>query len=71
MYSQYGNCPHCNVSRDGGPIPEKIRQHYGPPYRWSNIIGISSLDLDRTIGYQCPNCKTGFKREEITREWQS
>lgn len=67
-YSQYGNCPKCGYSWDAGPIPEKSRKYYGEPYRFSKIIGISSLELNRLTHYECPNCQAEFKRNEITRE---
>lgn len=69
MYSQFGNCPSCQCSWDAGPIPEKNRQHYSPPYRFSSIRGIYCMDRDMTTHYQCPICQTNFKREEINREW--
>lgn len=49
------HCPQCGADFDGGPIPEDIRQHYSPPYRWSRVIGIS--DRDRLVEWMCPDCK--------------
>lgn len=49
-------CPACGASFDGGPIPENIRHHYSPPYRWSRKIGLVDRDLDMTTRYQCPDC---------------
>ncbi len=48
-------CPHCSASLDGGPIPENIREHYGPPYRWNRVIGISNGD--NVTRWLCPDCK--------------
>jgi DNA-directed RNA polymerase subunit RPC12/RpoP len=36
-------------------------EQYGPANRWSRAIGISSLELDRTTGYMCPDCHKEFK----------
>lgn len=37
-------CPKCNADFDGGPIPEHLRKHYSPPYRWSRLIGVERLE---------------------------
>jgi predicted Zn-ribbon and HTH transcriptional regulator len=47
-------CPKCNANFDGGAIPESIRQHYSPPYRWSRKIGIS--DGEDIFAWKCPDC---------------
>lgn len=52
----HGDCPHCGASMDGGPIPEDSRHLYGPPYRWSRAIGIYSVERDRTVRFECPDC---------------
>lgn len=57
----YAACPHCGASMGGGPIPEDSRHLYGPPYRWSRAIGIYSLDRDRTVGFECPDCGGDLK----------
>lgn len=49
-------CEKCDADFDGGPIPEDIRQHYSPPYRWSRRIGIYDRFSDRTIEWECPDC---------------
>lgn len=56
MTDYLGNCRKCGVSFDGGSIPENIREHYSPPYRWSRRIGIYDRDLDRTVAWRCPDC---------------
>jgi predicted Zn-ribbon and HTH transcriptional regulator len=48
-------CPKCKADLDGGPIPENIREHYRPPYRWSRVIGVE-LDHDRIEHWRCPDC---------------
>lgn len=49
-------CPKCKADFDGGPIPENIREHYSPPYRWSRAISISVLDGDHDH-WKCPDCQ--------------
>lgn len=49
-------CPHCGVSMQGSKIPEKIRPLYGGPAHFSRVIGIYSMDEDRTIAWKCPEC---------------
>lgn len=56
-------CPRCNADFDGGPIPEEHRHLYHPPYRWNRRIGLYDRDLDRTIGYRCPDCGFEWPRE--------
>ncbi len=53
-------CPKCNANFDGGPIPEEIREHYPPPYRWSRKIGIS--DGDDIYEWRCPDCEHRWGR---------
>lgn len=54
-------CPSCKADLDGGPIPEDIRQHYSPPYRWERRIGIS--DGDSVYAWHCPDCEHQWLRE--------
>jgi len=49
------HCRACGADFDGGPIPESIRQHYSPPYRWDRKIGMS--DGDRIYAWKCPDCR--------------
>lgn len=56
------NCPVCNVSWDGGEIPENNRRFYSPPYRWSRIIGIETDDYDGISFWECPDCKARWDR---------
>lgn len=53
----YGKCPECGNSWDGGDIPERIRDYYSPPYKWSRIIGIEIPGgYDGISYYRCPDC---------------
>lgn len=49
-------CGACGADFDGGPIPENIRQHYSPPYRWSRRVALVDRDLDRQVAWKCPDC---------------
>ena len=55
-------CPLCGADLDGGPIPERDRENYAPPYRWSRRIGIYSIETDRTVAWMCPDCKGQWER---------
>lgn len=61
-----GRCPACDADFDGGEIPERIRQHYSPPYRWSRRIAIVDRDLDRCVAYRCPDCAHEWPSEQRT-----
>lgn len=51
------NCPHCDTSLLGDPIPEKDRQHYSPPYFWGREIGIEYPEkYDGIWEWKCPDC---------------
>lgn len=52
----------CNADLIGEPIPEHIRERYSPPYYWKRKIGIYSLELDRIIRWQCPDCDNEWER---------
>lgn len=56
-------CPKCGADFDGGPVPEKHRKHYSPPYRWSRKIGIYNPDKDMTMKWKCPDCGYEWDRE--------
>ncbi len=53
---EHGKCKKCGADWDGGPIPENIREHYSPPYRWSRRIYIVDRDRDRGVAWKCPDC---------------
>jgi hypothetical protein len=51
------NCPHCNASLIGDPIPEDIREHYSPPYHWRREIGMEYPEkYDGIWEWKCPDC---------------
>lgn len=52
----HGACAACGASFDGDPIPEAIREHYSPPYRWSRRIALYDRCRDRTVAMRCPDC---------------
>ena len=53
MWTAPFNCPHC-----GSNLRDKKN---GPPFK--REIGQYSQSLDRTVGYQCPDCKEGWPRK--------
>ena len=57
------NCPECGSLWHDKPIPEKSRHLFGGAEWFSRVIGISSLELDRTIAYRCPDCSTTWDRD--------
>jgi hypothetical protein len=46
-------CPHCFTDLDGGPMPDHVRQHFAPPYRWSRKIAVTNTPRPHWI---CPDC---------------
>lgn len=58
------NCPHCNVSLLGGPIPEELRKHYSPPYFWRREIGHEYPEkYDGVWEWSCPDCNGTWPSE--------
>lgn len=58
------NCPHCNESFIGEPIPED-RVKYYPGTHWRKEIGIDGGMLgiyDGIVAYMCPACEEFFPR---------
>ena len=53
--------PYCNIDFDGGPIPEDIREHYSPPYRWSRKIGIYDRNKNAAVAWKCTDCGEEWK----------
>lgn len=51
------NCPHCDVSLLGEPIPVKDLHHYGRSTHFKREIGIYDWDKDRTVAYRWPDCQ--------------
>lgn len=56
------HCPSCKSDLDGGPIPEDLRKHYSPPYRWGREVGLS--DGDSVFAWKCPDCGHQWNRQE-------
>lgn len=57
-------CPSCNADLDGGPIPENIRQHYSPPYRFSRRIDVVDRQRDCVVAHKCPDCHHRWPAED-------
>jgi hypothetical protein len=55
-------CPFCNANLQGEPIPKELRKHYGNSTHGSRKIGISSLEQDRVIKWECPDCHQQWDR---------
>lgn len=52
-------CPGCGADFDGGEIPENIREHYAPPYRWNRAI-IVKVQGGRDH-WKCPDCNYAWQ----------
>jgi hypothetical protein len=57
------SCPKCEKSWQGDLIPEKSRSLFGDRKWFSRVIGISSMQQDRTIAWQCPDCGACWDRD--------
>jgi len=54
---EHDNCPNCNVSLIGAPIPEKDRHWFGNATHFKREIGIEYQGLyDGILSYRCPDC---------------
>lgn len=53
------NCPHCNTSLLGDPIPEDIKQYYSDgSTHWKREIGVEVRSIyDGVYFYRCPDCE--------------
>ncbi|MEK3977893.1 hypothetical protein MKY37_02245 [Psychrobacillus sp. FSL K6-2836] len=56
-------CPYCGADLQGDPIPLEMKHHYGNATHFSRKIGISSMEKDRVIRWQCPDCGKEWERE--------
>ena len=64
---QLGKCPNCGGSWDGGERPEKDRENFGPPYRWSLLRGHEDPKVyDGISWYVCPHCNEEWSRWDVT-----
>jgi len=61
-------CPFCGVSLTGTPIPEKDRPSFGGRSHFTRKIGIYDTAADRTIEWECPDCKKRWPREMIDNQ---
>lgn len=57
------NCPKCGSLWHEKRIPEESRHHFGNARFFSRVLGIYDRDRDRTVAYQCPDCKTFWDRD--------
>jgi rubredoxin len=55
-------CPKCKADLRSIPIPKKDRIYHGGNTHFSRLIGIYDHGLDRTVAWQCPDCKATFAR---------
>ena len=56
------NCPSCEVSLIGDPIPEDIVEHYSGTH-WRREIGIEDpKQYDGVLWWKCPDCEHVWKR---------
>jgi len=59
------NCPKCNVSFIGDPIPDNIKKHYSGTH-WRRDIGIDGGYIgiyDGIVAFKCPDCNHEFPRD--------
>ena len=56
-------CPYCGTDLQGDPIPLEMKHHYGNATHFSRKIGVSSMEQDRVIRWQCPDCEKEWERE--------
>lgn len=54
---KFTNCPGCNISLVGDPIPEEVREGYGNHTHYRREIMITNTNLPR---FQCPDCGVEF-----------
>lgn len=65
-------CPHCELSLDGGPIrqsdggrvdDDNAAQLYGETRRWSKAIGVEVRGIyDGVVAWKCPHCGEEWPR---------
>ncbi|MFS0824350.1 hypothetical protein [Bacillus sp. 1P02SD] len=56
-------CPFCKANLQGELIPKELQKHYGSSTHFSRKIGISSMERDRVIKWECPDCQQQWDRE--------
>lgn len=67
-FTRYARCPHCDADLNGDEIPENIREHYRPPYRWRREVAIYCRERDRVTAYECPDCKKQWSASPALKE---
>lgn len=64
------NCPSCNTSLIGAPIPEDIREHYSGTH-WRREIGIEVQGFYDGVSYwRCPDCLHTWKAMPWVPDWE-
>ncbi|KOP80211.1 hypothetical protein AMS59_02100 [Lysinibacillus sp. FJAT-14745] len=48
-------CPHCGVSLQGEEIPKEQQTSYNTTH-FTRKIGMTTLEADRILYWQCPDC---------------
>jgi hypothetical protein len=49
-------CPNCKADLSAGDIPDRYREYYSPPYKFSRVVGEYSRGSDRIEAWRCPDC---------------
>ena len=62
------NCPHCNADLTGEVIPKQHRHNFGGATHFSRRIAV--IADDRTVCYECPDCKGKWPRTDATTPGQ-
>lgn len=58
------NCPACNASLIGAPIPEENRHLHAPgSTHYYRVIGLYDRKKDRTTHWKCPDCGHTWERK--------
>lgn len=55
-------CPHCNADFQGEPIPKESQKAYDATH-FTRKIGITIIEADRIIKWQCPDCNKEWVRD--------
>lgn len=54
-------CPKCNANLQSEPIPKEQQKDYRATH-FTRKIGVSSIEWDMVVRWQCPDCKYEWKR---------
>lgn len=58
-------CPNCGVDLNGEPIAPEDRHHYSwKQAHYSRKIAVYDWQLDRMVGWECPDCGHKWYQEE-------